>query len=461
MKIRNIVVVTLLLAFLISMGTIVALADVTSYTSGFQLQNLEGTLASGTIHFYNKDGSEPAGLTGGLPFTITANSSKTYYPLSQLPDDFDGSVMVESGNQIAAIANVLGNNGAYGASYDGFSAGATTVNVPLVMKNNYGISTWLNVQNTGASDANVTIAYKPGSCTSTATIKVGAAATFDQGADGCLTNPFVGAATVTSNNSVPVAVTVMQVTSSSAGLKPSLLAYNGFTTASTNPVMPLVTSGYYNSGTGIQIQNTGSASTSVTISFTPSGGSFPGAACTQTKTVAAGVSETFAFPMPAACLTNAGSAGSAAFVGSASVTGNTASVPLVGVVNQVTIGSSTAGAYGAFDPAGATSKVSLPLIMDNNYGLFTGFSVANVGTQPTNISCSFSGSTHVDTQSNVAPGAAMTKVQNGVFPAGYVGSAICTATGGDAKIVGVVNELNPATVIPTEDGLSVYEGITY
>ncbi len=428
-------------------------ANVTSYTSGFQLQNLSATDANVTIAFYNQDGTQAASVSD----TITANSSTTYYPLSAVTSGFNGSVVVSSDQQVAAIANVLGNDGAYGASYIGFSQGATSVNLPLVMKNNYGINTWFNVQNTGSSDASVTVAYAGTSCTETATIAANAAHTFDQSSNTCLTDGYVGAATITSDQ--PVAAIVMQVTSDSQGLMPNLLAYNGFTTASTNPVMPLVSSGYYNSGTGIQIQNTGTSDTDVTVTYSPSAG-FPGATCTETKTVPAGNSVTFGFPtLPASCYTDAGNAGSAAFVGSAQVTGNSASQDLVAIVNQVTTGTSNAAAYGAFNAADATDTVSLPLIMDDNFGIFTGFSVANVGTSNTDISCTFSGTSYTVSATGVAPGEALTDVQLGKISSGYVGSAVCTSTG--EPIAAVVNQLNQGTSIPAEDGLLVSEGINY
>ena len=50
----------------------------------------------------------------------------------------------------------------YGAATTSFSAGATEVNLPLVMCNNSGFDTWFNIQNAGASDATVTVTYTPG-----------------------------------------------------------------------------------------------------------------------------------------------------------------------------------------------------------------------------------------------------------------------------------------------------------
>ena len=449
--------------FSIALALFIALAlpiavfagNITSYTSGFQIQNLSSSdTANVTISFYNQNGTVAAAPMD----TIDASDSNTYYPLSAVSDGFNGSVVISSDQPVAAIANILGNDGAHGASYVGFEGGAQTVNLPLVMKDNYGISTWFNVQNTGTEDAEVDVTYAGTSCTDSATVKPSASHTFDQAADTCLSAGYVGAAQVTANKDVVVAV--MQVTDDSQGLLPSLLAYNGFTTSSTTPVMPLVTSGFYGSGTGIQIQNTGSLPTDVTLTYTPSAG-FPGATCTEMKTITAGNSATFAFPMDASCYTDpGGSAGTAAFVGSAQVTTNSASQNLVAIVNQVTLGASTAAAYGAFSPADATDTVSLPLIMDRNYGIFTGFSVANVGNINTDISCTFSGTSYTASATNVAPGASLTDVQDGAIADGYVGSAVCTSSNGE-PIAAVVNQLNTGSVLAAEDGLLVFEGINY
>ncbi len=461
-KILFVFVVLLLLAVPLAAS---AQTNISTYTSGFQVANLDATNTANIMITF-VDQANPTGPHASVNDTVAPNSSKTFFPLTQVADGFNGSVVISSDQEVAAIANVLGNDGAHGASYVGFSGGGTTVNLPLVMKNNFGISTWFNVQNTGNSAANVTVTFQ-GGATQNATIQPGAAWTSDQSTNGDLAAGFVGSATIVSDE--PVAATVMQVTSDTSGLAPNLLAYNGFTTADPNPVMPLITSGFYSSGTGIQIQNTGAGTTSVTVSYTPS---LAGNACTETKDIPANSSVTFGFPsMPTGCYAPAGGAGSAAFVGSAAVTGNTGAFDLVAIVNQVTVGSANAAAYGAFSAGDASDSVSLPLIMQNNYGIFTGFSIVNVGTQPTNISCAFSDSGGATVSAtNVAPGASLASVQDGqpgspVLPDDpdanihYVGSAVCTATGGDALIAGVTNQLNPGSVLPVEDGLLVYEGI--
>lgn len=430
-----------------------AFAAITGYTAGFQLQNIDNVNeANVTITFYNQDGTVAANPTD----TIPAGGSKTYFPLDVVPDAFNGSVVISSSTELKAITNVLTSDYAGGASYGGFSAGSIEVNLPLVMKDNYNISTWFNIQNTTGTDANVNVSFSGQTCDQNILVKAYSSSTLDQSLDTCLPAGYVGAANITSDQEL--VSTVMQVTEGSN----QLLAYNGFISESLAPVMPLVSSNYYGSGTGIQVQNTGGGSTTVTITYTPSAG-FPGNVCTETKTIAGGDSETFGFPqLPSTCggtgvgvtdTTNGG------FVGAAKVTANTGSEPLVAIVNQINRVSSQGAAYNAVNPTEATDMVSLPLIMDRNYNIFTGLSVVNVGVSATNVSCTFTGTSYT-ASATLNPGEALTDVQLNQIANGYVGSATCTATGGDALIAGIVNELTSGA--PTaNDPLLVYEGFNY
>ncbi|MEM4202696.1 MAG: hypothetical protein QXS54_01370 [Candidatus Methanomethylicaceae archaeon] len=414
-----------------------ASAQSITYTAGFQVQNLDpSNSATIQIIFYNQNGSIAATVND----TIPAGGSKTYFPLSAVSDGFNGSVVISSDREIRAIANILGNGTAYGASYGGFTAGATTVYVPLLMKANSGFNTWFNIQNTGSSPANVTINYSDGLTASCNNLQPGAACTLNQATEGHASG-WVGSAIITANQ--PVAVTVMEVGPT------TLFAYDGFTGGSTDVAMPLVNANNAGYITGIQIMNLGTTNTDVTVSYTPS---LAGTACTETKTVQAGRSETFA--LRAFALTEAGEncVNGAKFIGSARITGNSANQPLVAIVNQLNSGANKGAAYEGFDPSSATSAVVMPLIMDRNSNYWTGFSVANVGTASTTVTCTFSGSSHTES-ATLDPGEALTALQNGVIANGYVGSATCTASGG-GKIVGVVNELNS---VLTGDAFLVYD----
>jgi hypothetical protein len=211
------------------------------------------------------------------------------------------------------------------------------------------------------------------------------------------------------------------------------LAYNGFNAGATNPVMPLVQANNFAFSTGIQIQNAGNSSTSVTVSYTAGSA---GSDCTETKTIAAGASETFALTGTSTCTVNGGPT----FVGAATVTANSTNQPLAAIVNQTNFGAS-GSAYNAIDPTTATNVVSFPLIMQDNFGFFTGFNVMNGDNSSATVSCVFSGSGGpANFSETLGAGQVYTTVQTGSGQ--YVGSATCTSTG--SIVVGVANELGSA-----------------
>jgi hypothetical protein len=404
------------------------------YTSGFQVQNLSSNAATISIDYYNPDGTTATTATD----TIPANGSKTYFPI-HAASGFNGSVVISSDQQIASVVNVLTSTGARaGASYVAALQGGTTVSLPLLMKNNSGFNTWFHVQNTGTSDANITVNYSDGT-SATASIKPGAAKLFDQSTEPHTASVF--SANITSNE--PVAAAVMEESST------VMFAYTGFMAGSPNPVMPLVNANNNGYVTGIQIQNIGTQPTDVTLSYTPSAA---GSACTETQTIPAGQSKTFALAAFANG-SNSNCVPGAKFIGAASVTTNSTNQPLVAIVNQLLPGVN-GEAYGSFNPANATNKVVMPLIMDRNSGWFTGFNVMNVGSSSTTVTCTFTGTSYT-VSGTLNPGQALTDIQNNKINNGYVGSGTCTASNPTDKIVAVVNELNPSA----GDNLLVYEGI--
>lgn len=433
------------LALVLSLATIPALANnapaqaqqFTAYTAGVQVANLEADAASITITAYNSDGSQ-----NGSPLSdnIPGNDSKTYFPISNVSSGFQGSLVVSSSKKVAAIANVLEANFKAGASYVGLSSGATSVRLPLLMKNNNNINTWYSVQNAGTADATVNVSYSD-STNNSATIKPGAAKTFFQAQENHSQAVFAG--TISSNQ--PLVAAVIQESAK------EMFAYTAFPSGTTNPVFPLVNANNSNIITGIQIQNAGNADTSVTLSYTPS---LAGNACTETQTIQPGASATFAL-FAFANGANSTCAGGSKFIGSATVTGNSTSQPLVGIANQLLPGIN-GESYGSFAASDATNKVVAPLIMDRNNGYYTGISVANVGGPGATVTCTFSKSSYT-VSATLAPGQALTDLQFGKIADRYVGSGTCTADNASTKIVGIVNQLGPSS---TADQLLVYEMVT-
>jgi len=444
-----------------------------TYDTGIQVQNLSSGAAAITLYYYNTDGTTQA----TVPDNIPANSSKTYFPLLGVPDGWKGSMVITSNQPLFALDNLMANSIAFGAATTSFSAGSTTFSLPLVMCNNSGFNTFFNIQNTGTADATVTVNYIHGSygldATDTATIKPGAAKTFDQeegssaGTKTCTqlkdgTGKFIGSVQITSDQ--PVVASLMQLNHTNW---PILLGYNGFADGSTTINAPLImslNSGFY---TGMQIQNVGSVATHVDINYAPNTvGAFNPA--DESCDLAAGQSCTL--------IQNTGQWVSR-YIGAATIT-NTAGQKPVAIVNQVSNGGPGYGPFGSayegFNPATATSKVSAPLIMSNNSGYYTGIQVQNVGVG----NCA---SVVIDYGPNVAPGgtfnpdsetfslaagASKTVIQNDAPPANgsvnnwigvgkYIGSAEISGSG--CSLVSIINEVS----FSTGDKFFTYDGLNY
>lgn len=439
---RSVVILVLAVAVAIGLSGTAALAQgqYSFYQSSIQLQNLDNQQANVVLTFYNQDGTVDATVND----TINANGQASYFPLpSSVSDGFNGSVVVSSDTQIASISNVVGANFDATAAYVGTSSGATEIQLPLLFKNNSGFYTWYNVQNIGDSTASVDIDYSDSGAgvDKTISIEPGAAKTVFQANESH--SKAIFSAILTSGQ--PLVATVVEESSD------VMFAYNGFTGGTTNPVLPLINSN--NSGyiTGVEIQNAGGTKTDVTVSYTPS---VAGTACTETQTIQPGASKTFALNAFASGA-NSNCAAGARFVGSAKVTSNSASQPLVAVVNQLLPGVN-GEAYNGFDANSATNSAVMPLIMDRNSGFFTSVNLQHVGGPQATITCTFA-NTSYQIQETLSEGESFSKIQANQIADGYVGSGSCTADQATAKIVVVVNELRSSS---TADQLLVYEGIS-
>jgi len=433
---KKLIVISTLLLALLFMTVPAAFGQIATYNTGFQVQNLSDTnTATIDITYYNQDGSVDTTVTD----TIAAGSSKTYFPIDATVG-FNGSVVISADQSVAAITNILGDGLAFGASYESFSGGAGEVSLPLIMKGNSGFNTRFNVQNAGGAATDVTIDYSNSTCSDSITgLQPGAAATRDQLDNTCLPAGYVGSATVTAGAGGSVVATVLEVGPD------TLFAYNGFTGGSTSPVMPLVNAN--NSGfiTGIQVQNAGAAATDVTLNYTPVTGL--GTACSETKTVAAGESETFAlYAFTFGGDPNPGTDNCAfglTFVGGATVS-QSGSEPLVTIVNQLNIAAAKGAAYNGFDPTAAADTVVMPLIMDRNSNFWTGFNIQNAGSGNATVTCDFvqsNGSNNSSaTSPSLAAGEAWNHLQLNQLGDGWVGSATCSG-GAGSSLLAVVNEL--------------------
>jgi hypothetical protein len=420
-----------------------------NFESSVQVRNLTDGAGKITLQFINPDGSQATPTQAEFP--ILANETLNFYQSTMpIASGFKGSMLISSTVQIAGMSNLAGKNGTGQrisfAAFSAFSSGSTTVYLPALHANNYGYNSFYSVQNVnvGTGSATVNVVYSDGVTGPTLTIPQNASVSVDQATE---VHPVkVLAAKLTSNQPIVVTVTIVGDT---------LFSYNGFQAGSVNPVIPLVNENNYGFFTGVQIMNTGSTvPTTVTVSYSPTLG---GTACTETRTIAAGTSKTFAQyafynnePVADPSFITNCTKGTY-FVGSGLVTANSANQPLVAVVNQLQLQDNKGGAYGAFDPAAGGSKVIYPLIMDRNYGYFTSWSIVNVNPTTLNagqISCLVTGKDKVGNPVAVTFTNPTALAQYGgwtmnhlnALADGFVGGATCTSPAG-SKLVGTSNQL--------------------
>jgi len=439
--------------------------------SGFQVQNLsESQPANVVITYYNADGSVAATQNQ----QIAAGASATFFNgnggtiAMSAPAGFRGSVVISSDQPIAAITNLIGAN--VGESYGGFSSGGQTVSVPLITRNNFGVSTVLTVQNTGSASTSVTVTYTPGVAgtagTETATIPAGSSVSFSQSGNTALGDRFVGSASVVAATGGSIVAIVNQEGNT------QLLTYNAFNAGAQSIAVPLLVANNFGALTGLQIQNNGTADAAVTVTYSPNSVTTAGTAASvcgtptaTTLTIPTGGSKT---------LIQAGGAAAEGFndffatcryVGGATITTSSAGANLVAIVNQVA--GASASSYESFSTAAATSTVKVPLAMANNFGILTGIQVQNVGSASTTITLTYGPNT-ITTASDptacgtptartatVAAGGSFTFIQSGNGDAAdgfdsqfatcrYVGSATITGASSGDKIVAIVNQASSA-----------------
>jgi len=259
-------------------------------TTTFNVQNTGSTSVDITIEFTPEAGSTYPAVSD-VTDTIAVGAAHTYdlSTMSQFSSvtKWVGSATVSvtdtANDSIAGVASTVNerHSAAYQlATYNAFTAGSTTVTLPLIQENNSGNRTSINCQNIDPStSATVQVAYTPeagyGSkaSESVAGVPTNGLAVFLQDYQGA--TRWVGSATVTSSPAVPL-VCVVNQQKPAAG---TVSAYEGFnpSSATDTVVIPLIQSrngsaakGYVY--TSINLATEDGAAHSITCNFSPSPG---------------------------------------------------------------------------------------------------------------------------------------------------------------------------------------------
>ncbi len=143
------------------------LIDKRKNVSVFSIQNAGSVSASFTITFIPQPGS-PYAAIAAINDTLAVGAAKVYNMADYNgANDWLGSIKVtaSAGSITGVVSNVNNTVPASptNAVYNGFNAGSSTVNLPLIMEANNGNRTGTSCQNLGPSPAKITMSYNPSS----------------------------------------------------------------------------------------------------------------------------------------------------------------------------------------------------------------------------------------------------------------------------------------------------------
>ncbi len=444
-----------------------------SYSSTVNVTNLSNSAGTIYLDFYRSDGTKAAQISQ----SIAAYETKWIQSFAGLATGFNGGLVISSSVPLASMSMLTGKNSAgtpvnY-ASYVGTSTGSGVVYLPLLMKSNYGYSTYFYVQNTSDAAVNVTINYSDGTSRTITNLKPSASVKIDNRLEAHSAKSFSAKLTSSGGD-----ITAAAVEYSDGQQGDQLYAYGGFSTGTTKPIFPMVNENNYGYWTSVNIQNMGASPTTVTVRYSPSAA---GVACTETQTIPAGQKRdfaTYAFAFsaslsPTPVTTNC--ARYEKFIGGAAVITNSNNQPLVGIVNQINTNEdpNKGGALMSLNPTTASDTVVFPYVRqwDGTQQWFSSWTIINVsGTSIAagDIRCHVVGTdsggavnTYITNPTSIVNGGAWLKqFYKNYAPLnnGFVGGAVCTTTSGK-HIVGAANILAANAGIAI-DSLAVYEGIT-
>jgi hypothetical protein len=245
------------------------------YSTGISCVNLDTSVATIAVDFYNSSGS----VVGTINDTIPGEGNVLYWipSRSEVPEPFLGSAVVSSDAPVACSVNTQTSSGTIrlGTS-NGVDSSATgaTLYAPQVLNNYSGWSSYVAVQNAGSSAVSVTARFLNTSGTEvhseSRTIQARSSEVFYQD-DGSLPTPFFGSATFASGDgSTPLAGTVNFYNAGTSGSNAQFHSYNTFTDGAAKVYGPRVAKNLSGQGwtSGWSCQNLGPSAANVTANVT-------------------------------------------------------------------------------------------------------------------------------------------------------------------------------------------------
>jgi hypothetical protein len=378
------------------------------WTSNISCQNQSDTEAIVTLLFYEEDTGTEREIGSE---TIPAGKSKNFV-ISNLPDDSVGSLIVSSSAPVTCAADHSKN--ATGTSSNpyrfsaskGFSTDETgpTMYVSQVEKDFYDWNSYIVVQNTTSTAADVTVSFVNRYGTRYPDVEITVPGNGNHivylEEIGSLPSMFIGGATISANDgTTPLAVTAVFYNKGSSSSTSQIHAYNGATTGSNTIYAPYIVRNYYGYQSGITIQNVGASNTSFKITFTFNNTNY---VYQYPDVLEPGEIKDLYLPnvskLSPVDRLSVGKRYGKAVIKATDINGNfNASGLLIGNINQDNRGGSGIPAeragqgatYSAFLSTAGTQKAYLAKVMRNVGGFSSGFHVSNFSGTPGECSFTF------------------------------------------------------------------------
>jgi alpha-tubulin suppressor-like RCC1 family protein len=242
------------------------------YTTGIGLLNQGSSPTDVTITY--RDGGGAVINTQ----TVSGLAGHAYHALYSgdaglaLPSGFAGTATITSsaGQPLGAVVNETGPGGQF-SSYDALASGSSLLNAPVALNNAFGgYYTGMGIQNISATAGTVSVTYYDASGVATAkSFSIPAFGSLGVYQGSATDGPAAGAYTaVIQSSTVRLVAIVNEVAPGGAGSAGQSTSYNTFSTRSSSLHLPLVE---FNGGdpwnTGEGIMNTGTSSTTVTVTY--------------------------------------------------------------------------------------------------------------------------------------------------------------------------------------------------
>jgi hypothetical protein len=235
------------------------------FSTAFYVQNLGGSTANCTFQFFNSTGG--VAYTSGTNTVNAGSALYVYTPVLSGLSTGTYSGVVSCDQPVAAIVNFSDTNS--GASHAGVTTPGTTWYAPGIYDNYYNYYATIIAQNATSSPVDITVEIyssaqaSPVHTITQSAVPANASASFEMEGLAQLSDNVVYSAKIIGTGNIAPIVTIYGEGPASE----QMYSYNPFTGGSTTVYTPVIMNNFYGYNTSLSVQNIGSASTDITVTY--------------------------------------------------------------------------------------------------------------------------------------------------------------------------------------------------